>query len=139
MGGMRTAGLLSLAIGAMISGSLPTACAQTTRASGGGKFRTVQIGNPLKQSKVPDPLRQGVFLHPQSVSAVDVSDDGGFVGVTTLAFRYDRNFWLLASNGEVRWGRYIQPWAPFQAAVKPGWDKYGAQHAALIQRIQDIQ
>jgi glyoxylase-like metal-dependent hydrolase (beta-lactamase superfamily II) len=122
---MRTAGLLSLAIGAMISGSLPTACAQTTRASGGGKFRTVQIGTPLKQSKVPDPLRQGVFLHPQSVSAVDVSDDGGFVGVATLAFRYDRNFWLLANNGEVRWGRYLQPWAPFQAAVLPGGKAFG--------------
>jgi tripartite ATP-independent transporter DctP family solute receptor len=28
---------------------------------------------------------------------------------------------------------------PFQAAVKPVWDKYGAQHAALIQRIQDTK
>jgi tripartite ATP-independent transporter DctP family solute receptor len=28
---------------------------------------------------------------------------------------------------------------PFQAAVKPVWDKFGAQHAALIQRIQDVQ
>jgi len=28
---------------------------------------------------------------------------------------------------------------PFQAAVKPVWDKHGAQHAALIQRIQDVQ
>jgi tripartite ATP-independent transporter DctP family solute receptor len=27
----------------------------------------------------------------------------------------------------------------FQAAVKPVWDKYGAQHAALIQRIQDVK
>jgi tripartite ATP-independent transporter DctP family solute receptor len=26
----------------------------------------------------------------------------------------------------------------FQAAVKPVWDKYGAQHAALIQRIQSV-
>ena len=29
--------------------------------------------------------------------------------------------------------------APFQAAVKPVWDKYGGQHAALIQRIQDVK
>jgi tripartite ATP-independent transporter DctP family solute receptor len=29
--------------------------------------------------------------------------------------------------------------APFQAAVKPVWDKYGAQHSALIQRIQDVK
>jgi tripartite ATP-independent transporter DctP family solute receptor len=27
----------------------------------------------------------------------------------------------------------------FQAAVKPVWDKYGAAHAALIQRIQDVK
>ena len=29
--------------------------------------------------------------------------------------------------------------APFQAAVKPVWDKYGAQHTALIKRIQDVK
>jgi tripartite ATP-independent transporter DctP family solute receptor len=28
---------------------------------------------------------------------------------------------------------------PFQAAVKPVWDKYGAEQAALIQRIQDVR
>ena len=28
---------------------------------------------------------------------------------------------------------------PFQAAVKPVWDKYGAQHTALIQRVQDVK
>jgi tripartite ATP-independent transporter DctP family solute receptor len=28
---------------------------------------------------------------------------------------------------------------PFQDAVKPVWDKYGAQHAALIKRIQDTR
>ena len=28
---------------------------------------------------------------------------------------------------------------PFQAAVKPVWDKYGSQHQALIQRIQDVK
>ncbi|HEY5829249.1 MAG: TRAP transporter substrate-binding protein [Hyphomicrobiaceae bacterium] len=28
---------------------------------------------------------------------------------------------------------------PFQAAVKPVWDKYGAAHQALIQRIQDVK
>jgi TRAP-type C4-dicarboxylate transport system substrate-binding protein len=27
----------------------------------------------------------------------------------------------------------------FQAAVKPVWDKYGAAHQALIQRIQDVK
>jgi len=28
---------------------------------------------------------------------------------------------------------------PFQDAVKPVWDKYGAEHKALIQRIQDVK
>ncbi|MGE3870233.1 MAG: TRAP transporter substrate-binding protein [Pseudorhodoplanes sp.] len=28
---------------------------------------------------------------------------------------------------------------PFQTAVKPVWDKYGAQHQALIKRIQDVK
>ena len=28
---------------------------------------------------------------------------------------------------------------PFQAAVKPVWDKYGGQHTALIQRIQNVK
>jgi tripartite ATP-independent transporter DctP family solute receptor len=28
---------------------------------------------------------------------------------------------------------------PFQAAVKPVWDKYGAKHQALIQRIQEVK
>jgi TRAP-type C4-dicarboxylate transport system substrate-binding protein len=28
---------------------------------------------------------------------------------------------------------------PFQAAVKPVWDKYGAQYADLIKRIQDVK
>jgi tripartite ATP-independent transporter DctP family solute receptor len=28
---------------------------------------------------------------------------------------------------------------PFRDAVKPVWDKYGAQHAALIKRIQDVK
>ena len=28
---------------------------------------------------------------------------------------------------------------PFQAAVKPVWDKYAGQHAALIQRVQDVK
>ena len=28
---------------------------------------------------------------------------------------------------------------PFQAAVKPVWDKYGAQYATLIERIQNVK
>jgi hypothetical protein len=74
-------------------------------------IRTVLIGN------VPPSWKQGVFLHPQSISAVDISADGRWVGITTMAFRHDRNFWLLGEGGKVQWGRYVQPWAPFQAAL----------------------
>ncbi len=28
---------------------------------------------------------------------------------------------------------------PFQDAVKPVWEKYGAQHKALIERIQNVK
>jgi tripartite ATP-independent transporter DctP family solute receptor len=33
----------------------------------------------------------------------------------------------------------VEDLKPFQEAVKPVWDKYGAQHAALIKRIQDVK
>ena len=33
----------------------------------------------------------------------------------------------------------IEDKKPFQAAVAPVWDKYGAQHADLIKRIQDVK
>jgi glyoxylase-like metal-dependent hydrolase (beta-lactamase superfamily II) len=80
---------------------------------------TVTIGTAVKKTAAPDAWRQGVFLKPQSISAVDVSADNKFIGVTTMAFRHDRNFWLLSEDGKVQWGRYVQPWAPFQAAVLP--------------------
>jgi len=41
---------------------------------------------------VPPVLRQGVFLAPQSVSALDISEDGRFVAATTMAFRNDTTF-----------------------------------------------
>jgi glyoxylase-like metal-dependent hydrolase (beta-lactamase superfamily II) len=88
-------------------------------------LRQVQIAPPCKQSHVPGLLRQGVFLHPQAVSAVDVSPAGDRIGVTTLAFRHDRNFWLLSDRGEVLGSRYVQPWAPFQTAVLPGGKAFG--------------
>jgi glyoxylase-like metal-dependent hydrolase (beta-lactamase superfamily II) len=84
-----------------------------------GVPKVVTVGTAAKPSAVPDAWRQGGFLKPQSVSALEVSADGRFLGVTTMAFRHDRNFWLLSSDGKVQWGRYVQPWAPFQAAVLP--------------------
>jgi glyoxylase-like metal-dependent hydrolase (beta-lactamase superfamily II) len=80
-----------------------------------GPPEPILIGAPAQHSRVPTPLRQGTVLAPQSVSAVDVSDDGRFVAVGTMAHRHDRNFWLLsAETGEVSWGRYVETWAPAQ-------------------------
>jgi glyoxylase-like metal-dependent hydrolase (beta-lactamase superfamily II) len=41
-----------------------------------------------------------------------------------MAFRHDRNFWVLGAEGEPRWGRNVAPWAPFQSASLAG----GAAH-----------
>jgi tripartite ATP-independent transporter DctP family solute receptor len=43
---------------------------------------------------------------------------------------------IIAAGAQVN---EVKDKAPFQAAVKPVWDKYGAQHAALIARIQDVK
>ncbi len=72
-----------------------------------------------ESSRVPKSLRQGEFLSPQSVSALAISPDGRQLAVTTMAFRHDRNFWLLAEDGRVLWGRYLEPWAPGQIAFLP--------------------
>jgi glyoxylase-like metal-dependent hydrolase (beta-lactamase superfamily II) len=94
-------------------------------STGQVELRSVSIGTPRKQSNVPPAWRQGLFPHPQSVSALDVTDDGRFIGVTTLAFRHDSNFWLLSDDGKVKWGRHVDPWAPFQAAVLEGGKGFG--------------
>jgi glyoxylase-like metal-dependent hydrolase (beta-lactamase superfamily II) len=76
-------------------------------------------------SRVPDLLAQGRVAAPQAVTAVDVSDDGRSIAVTTLAFRQDPNFWLLSDEGEIRFGRNVAPWAPFQAAALDGGKAFG--------------
>jgi glyoxylase-like metal-dependent hydrolase (beta-lactamase superfamily II) len=71
------------------------------------------------QSRVPDVLRQGAFLHPQAVSGIDVGPDGA-IAVATMAFRHENNFWLLSDDGKILSGRNVLPWAPFQSALLPG-------------------
>jgi len=81
----------------------------------------IAIGGPSGPSRVPPPLRRGTFLSPQAVSAVDVSDDGRFVAAGTMAFRHDRNFFLLsAADGKLHWGRHVEPWAPSRVAALAG-------------------
>jgi len=66
---------------------------------------------------LPPLLAQGKFLSAQGVSAVDVSGDSKRIAITTMAFRHDRNFFVLSDTGKVLWGRYVLPWAPQQVAV----------------------
>ena len=77
----------------------------------------VQVAPPAGATRVPDVLRQGTFLAPQAVSAVEVSADERSIAVSTLAFRHDRNFWLLSADGKTLRGRHVAPWAPFQVAA----------------------
>ena len=56
-------------------------------------------------------------LEPGDVLAI--GPDGRQIAVTTLAFRHDRNFWVLADDGQVLWGRYLEPWAPALVAFVP--------------------
>src|SRR5712671_5673006 len=76
-------------------------------------------------TRVPDLLEQGRSLNPQAVSAIDVTDDGRFIAVTTLGFRQDKNFWLLSDKGEPQFGRTVAPWAPFQVAALDGGRAFG--------------
>src|SRR5579862_2061992 len=76
-------------------------------------------------TRVPEPWEQGRVPAPQAVTAVDISDDGRSIAVTTLAFRQDPNFWVLSDSGEVRFGRHLEPWAPFEAAVLDGGKAFG--------------
>jgi glyoxylase-like metal-dependent hydrolase (beta-lactamase superfamily II) len=97
-----------------ILGPLATATASLLTSAGHAE-QPIQVGPPPEPSGVPTPQRQGAVLPPQSVSALDVSDDGRFVAVGTMAFRHDQNFWLLsAQTGAAAWGRYVETWAPAQ-------------------------
>jgi len=84
------------------------------------KTETVRIGAADIKTRVPSAVQQGVFLHPQSVSAIDISSDEKSIGASTMAFRHDHSFWMLDAKGEFRSSRFVEPWAPFQTAVQPG-------------------
>lgn len=74
-------------------------------------------------TRVPPLWRQGAFLRPQDVAALDVGDR--HIAVATMAFRHDRNFWVLSPEGEILWGRHVAPWAPFQAVALDGGKAFG--------------
>src|SRR5262245_2835350 len=115
---MKTSALFAMLA---VFGLLATEALVATEAAGQSPAASdkeplaIPIGAAAEQSCVPAPLRQGVVVPTQSVSTVDVSDDGQFIAVGTMGFRHHRNFWLLsAETGEVAWGRYVDTWAPVQ-------------------------
>lgn len=89
-------------------------------------FLLLLAGACATPTRVPDLLERGTFPHPQSVTSVDVADDGERIAVTSLAFRQDPNFWVLSNRGEILFGRNVAPWAPFQGVVLEGGRGYGA-------------
>src|SRR5262245_37687353 len=63
--------------------------------------RRVQIAPPAAKSNVPEVTAQFHSLAPQAISAVDISADGKFVTVGTMAFSHDANVWQFAPDGTV--------------------------------------
>ncbi len=109
---LALAALLFLPPAAVLVGGNPSALPEPDSG-----LRVLSVGSPLGRGNVPAVLAQGRFLPGQSVSAVDMSSDSQIIAVATMAFRHDRNFWVISDQGKVLWGRYILPWAPHQTAV----------------------
>ena len=89
-----------------------------------GPERIVRVAPSAEDTRVPSVLRQGVFLAPQAISSVEILEDGR-VAVSTMAFRHDRNFWVLSGEGQPLWSRHVAPWAPFQSASAAGGLAFG--------------
>jgi hypothetical protein len=82
--------------------------------------REVQVAPPAPKSRVPEVTARGRFLAPQAISAVDVSADGKFITVGTMAFSHDANVWQFGPDGTVIARRHFPPWAPMQVATLTG-------------------
>ncbi len=80
----------------------------------------VQVSPPAAKSRVPAVTAQGRSLSPQAISAVDISADGKFITVGTMAFSHDANVWQFAPDGTVLAKRNFPPWAPMQVATFNG-------------------
>ena len=83
-------------------------------------MRRVEIAPLAKQSRVPDTTAQGRALAAQAVSCVDISADGKFITVGTMAHSHDANVWQFAPDGTVLAKRHLPPWAPMQVATLDG-------------------
>jgi glyoxylase-like metal-dependent hydrolase (beta-lactamase superfamily II) len=82
--------------------------------------RPLQILSPVAKSHVPEVTARGRLLAPQAISAVDISADGKFITVGTLAFSHDANVWQFGPDGTVIARGHLPPWAPMQVATLAG-------------------
>jgi glyoxylase-like metal-dependent hydrolase (beta-lactamase superfamily II) len=83
-------------------------------------IRQIQVTPSAAQSRVPAVTAQGRTLSPQAVSCVNISADGKFITVGTMAFSHDANVWQFAPDGTVLAKRHLPPWAPMQVATLNG-------------------
>ena len=100
--------------------SLLAAVVIPTAASAQLAVTRVEVAPRTAQSRVPAVTAQGRTLAPQAVSAVDISHDGKFITVGTMAFSHDANVWQFAPDGTVLAKRHFPPWAPMQVATLDG-------------------
>src|SRR5207244_12938804 len=63
--------------------------------------REIRIAPAGLKSQVPEATRQGHFLSPQAISALDVTADGMVITVGTMAFSHDANVWQFSPDGAV--------------------------------------
>src|SRR5689334_3963131 len=84
------------------------------------RVRTVQVSDRAEPSRVPAVTAVGHMLAPQAVSVVNVSADGKFITLGTMAFHHDANVWQLSPEGTVLAKRNLPPWAPMQVATLSG-------------------
>jgi hypothetical protein len=80
----------------------------------------IQIAPAAAKSRVPDATAQRGLFAPQAVSALDISADGKFITVGTMAFSHDANVWQFAADGSIITRRHFPPWAPMQVATLSG-------------------
>jgi glyoxylase-like metal-dependent hydrolase (beta-lactamase superfamily II) len=80
----------------------------------------LKVAPSTTESHVPKTTAQDRQLAPQAVSALDISADGKFITVGTMAFSHDANVWQFAPDGSVIAKRHFPPWAPLQVATLAG-------------------
>jgi hypothetical protein len=84
------------------------------------QVREIEIAPRAAQSRVPDATAQAGFMAPQAVSAVNISADGNFITIGTMAFSHDANVWQFRADGSLIANRNFPPWAPMQVATLAG-------------------